>query len=143
MGTHASFLSTSSLKTLALLSVLGLAGCTAKAESSRIDCQIGDITVEHTLVGTVSSSGDMVTGTLTVKCDGAGVNDVTFTGSTGWWAIGSVGPSGPDGVINVARPAESLGHNDIGKNKKVKLTLNGFSGSSEASKIKIIEIPIS
>jgi hypothetical protein len=113
----------------------------SKVETTQVDCQLADLTIEHDLVGTVSTI-DTVTGTITIKCDGAPVKDVTISGSAGWWSIGSVGPSDSSGVISVSKPAESLGHSDIGTSKKVDIIVNAFEGSDEKSKIFPISIPI-
>lgn len=129
---------------LILLMFVGLTGCNEVDSSPRVDCQLSDIAVQSDLVGTVSASGDRVTGTVTVTCDGAGVSPpITFTGSAGWWNLVSIGPSDPaTGVINVARPAESLGHSDIGTTKTVKLVVNAWTGGSEDKKIFPIPVRI-
>ncbi len=121
--------------------LLGLSSCGNKVETTRIDCQLDDIAITHTLVGTVSVSGDMVTGSITIKCDGVPVDDVTITGSAGWWNIVSIGPS-VAGVITVARPAESLGNSDINTSKTVDIIVNAYDGGDEASRKFPISIPI-
>ncbi len=117
-------------------------GCGSKVETTKIDCELDDISITHTLKGTVSSSGDTVIGTITIKCNTDLVDGVTITGSAGWWAIGSVGPS-VNGVIDVRKPAESLGHSDIGTSKTVEIIVNGKQGGSDATRKFPISIPIS
>lgn len=133
------------LKTLlfAVLIVFMMGSCGgSKVETTRIDCELNDITITHDLVGTVSTI-DTVTGSITIKCDGNAVPDVTISGSAGWWNLVSVGPSNSDGVISVNKPAESLGHDDIGTNKTVNIIINAYSGGSESSRGFPITIPIS
>ena len=131
---------------ISLVTVVGLISIIAtgsKVETSRIDCDISKITIDSTLVGTVSVSGDMITGDLTVKCDGVAVPDVKIKGSAGWWNIVEVGPSDLNGVISVAKPAEALGNSDIGTTKSVAIIVNGYDASgNKASKVITINIPI-
>jgi hypothetical protein len=124
------------------LLVFLMLGCGNKVESSKIDCELDDISISHDLKGRVSSGGDTVLGTITIKCKTDLVDGVTITGSAGWWAIGSVGPS-VNGVIDVRKAAESLGHSDIGTSKTVDIIVNGKQGGSEASRKFPIAIPIS
>jgi len=49
------------------LLVFLMIGCGSKVETTKIDCELDDISITHTLKGTVSSSGDMVIGTITIK----------------------------------------------------------------------------
>jgi hypothetical protein len=114
-------------------------------DTSKIDCHVDKIAVASSLTGTVSASGDRITGTLTVTCDGVAVKDVTIKGDTSWgWATGTMGPSDANGVINVARPAESLGHADVGTNKPLVITAHGEndSGTDAEKDLPTIQIPI-
>ncbi|TQV77252.1 hypothetical protein FLL45_04710 [Aliikangiella marina] len=120
-----------------------MTGCgSSKVETTRIDCELNDIKITHDLVGTVSTI-DTVTGTITIKCDDSPVEGVTISGSAGWWNLVSVGPSNSVGVIRVDKPAESLGHDDIGTNKTVSIIVNAYSSGSESSRAFPITIPIS
>ncbi len=148
MGKHVIFSKVVQFTAISLVTIVGFISIIAtggsKVETSRIDCDIDKITITSTLVGTVSVSGDMITGNLTVNCDGSGVEDVTIKGSAGWWNIVEVGPSDPNGVISVSRPAEALGNSDIGTTKSVDIIVNGYDASgNEASKVITINIPIS
>ena len=128
---------------ISMAAVFVLSGCLGnRVDTSRIDCQLDDIAITHTLVGTVSVSGDTVTGTITITCAGAPVPDVTIEGSAGWWNIVSIGPSDAAGVISVARPAESLGNSDINTSKTVDIIVNAFEGGDEDSRTFSISIPI-
>lgn len=114
-------------------------------DTSRIDCDVAKIAIASTLTGTVSASGDRITGTLTVTCAGTPVKDVTIEGDTDWgWATGTLGPSNAAGVIDVARPAESLGHADVGHNKPLVITAHGYdaSGNEAETVLPTIQIPI-
>lgn len=116
----------------------------SRAETSRIDCpDANDVTITANLAGTVSVSGDMVTGTITINCPGVGpVVNAYITGSAGWWNIVSVGPSNAAGIITVARPAEALGNADIGTTKTVDIIVNGFVNGVEAEATNPIRISV-
>ena len=131
-------------KPIAFCLVLFLSyGCGGnKVETTQIDCQLNDISIEHDLVGTVSTI-DIVTGSITIKCDGAPVVGASISGSSGWWNLVSVGPSDSNGVISVSRPAESIGHSDIGTLKQVVIVVHAFEGNKEKSRNFSISIPIS
>ncbi len=126
----------------ALLAVLIFACGGSKVETNRIDCELDKVSITHDLKGTVSSSGDIVTGTITIKCDDVALTGVTITGSAGWWNIGSVGPS-VNGVITVQKAAESLGHSDIGTSKTIDIIVLAYENGSESSRVFPISIPIS
>ena len=112
---------------------------TFNAETTRIDCEIGKISVVSTVVGTNSVSGDTLSGTITIKCDQDLVDGVTITSSASWLA--SVGPS-VAGVITIAQAA-SWDNDDIGT-KTVKLTVKGKDASgNDAEKIINISVVIS
>ncbi len=134
------FTAISLVTVVGLISIIATGG--SKVETSRIDCDISKITITSTLVGTVSASGDRITGDLTIKCNGVPLPGVKIKGSAGWWNIIEVGPSDPNGVISVAKPAEALGHSDIGHPKSVDIIVKGYDASGKTSKVITINIPI-
>ncbi len=147
MNKDAIFFRATRFVALAMLTIFGFISIIAtggsKVETNRIDCDVSTVTITSTLVGTVSDSGDTVTGNLTITCGTNGIRGVTITGSAGWWNIVSVGPSNASGVIAVAKSAEALGRSDIGTTKTVPIIVNGYDASgNEASRTITISIPI-